>query len=341
MTATLLTSNAFGFADGNGGHSIDLGSSPSVNQVDVLCVNSNTTVTTPTGFTAGPVSVSNQGSYVFRRVAAGGEGSTVTITTNGNHETAVVHSRWGNISAADDATGTSSAVSGTSSPSHTTNTLAATNELAIAFAATHSFPGANPTSPVWAGSYTALTTASSGTNGNAVVGFVGYKLTAGTAAESPSVSWTNTANDRDMLVLTFTTTSGPIVGNLGLVSETDTIQPITRLKLRSETIISETDTVQPMTRLKKVTLGLITETDTVQHLTPVHSHTLGQVVETDALLTLARRKARTLNQVTETSIALGLVLQTVTGTVPTLATITTGTPLTTVRTNEVITVVSA
>lgn len=341
MTATLLTSNTFGFADGNSGHSCNLGSSPSVNQVDVLCVNSNTTVSTPSGFTAAPTSVSNQGSYIFRRKAVGGEGSTVTITTTGNFDTAVVHSRWGNINAADDATGTSSAASGTSSPSHTTNALAETNELAIAFAATHSFPGSNPTSPVWGGSYTALASASSGTNGNAVVGFVGYKLTAGTAAESPSVSWTNTANDRDILVLTFTTTSGPIIGNLGIVSETDTAQPISRLKLRTETIISETDTVQPMTRLKKLTLGLITETDTVQAMTRRHSRTLNQVTESDSLLALARRKSHTLGQVSETSIALGLVLQTVVGHVPVLATITTGTPLTTVKTNEVIRIVSA
>src|SRR6185369_11280251 len=115
MPATLVNSGTYNFNDGNAGHSIDLGSAPTAGQTDVLCVNSNTVVTTPTGFTAEPTRVNSQGSYIYRRKAVGGEGQTVTITTSGNHETAVGWSRWGGLNAADDKASTGvDGVAGTS-----------------------------------------------------------------------------------------------------------------------------------------------------------------------------------------------------------------------------------
>lgn len=213
MAATLVTSNTFGFADGSTGHVCDLGSAPTVGQLDVLHVNSNTTVTTPSGFTLNPSSVGGQGAYVYRRIAAGSEASTVTITTSGNHNTSVIWSRWGNILAADDAAKTAVNVSsGTASPAHATGTLAATGELVLAFSAMHNFATA-PTSPSWSSGYTPLATSSQGTGATAVAGFVGYRLDGGTAAESPSVSWTNAASDRYMLTLTFTASAGAATQN--------------------------------------------------------------------------------------------------------------------------------
>lgn len=215
MSATLIASNTFGFADGSGGHSCNLGSAPNVGELDILCVSSNTVVSTPAGFTAAPTAVNRQGAYIFRRIAAGGEGSTVTVTTSGDHDTQVSWSRWGNIISADDAHDTmADGSSGTSTPAHSTAVLAATGELVIAFAALHDLAIPAPTSPSWSAGYTALSTAMQGTDGTGVIGFVGYKLNAGTAAESPSVSWTNAANDRYMLTLTFTTvTSADVVGS--------------------------------------------------------------------------------------------------------------------------------
>lgn len=205
MTATLINSGTYAFNDGNGGHSIDLGSAPNVDEVDILCVNSNTVVTTPTGFTAAPTRVNSQGSYIYRRKAVGGEGQTVTITTSGNHETAVGWSRWSGIDAADDTA--SSGVDGsggTSTPAHSTGTLTASTELIIAFGALHSL-GALPSSPVWAGGYTALTAVTQGSGSTGVTNYVAYKQPVGTAAESPSVSWTGSVSDRYMLTITFTT----------------------------------------------------------------------------------------------------------------------------------------
>lgn len=214
MTAVLLNSNTFVFADGNAGHVCSLGSAPNVGELDVLCVNSNTVVSTPTGaggtWFAAPTSVGGQGAYIFRRIAVGGESNSVTITTSGNHDTQVGWSRWSSINAADDAKQTSvDSSAGTSSPAHSTNPLAETNELCIAFSANHSAPGTMATTPVWGGGFTGLTAATQGTGATGVAGWVGYTLTAGTAAASPTVSWTNSMTDRYMLTLTFTTFALP------------------------------------------------------------------------------------------------------------------------------------
>ena len=201
MSANLVTSGVFDFADGNAGHVINLGSAPTVGQLDVLCVNSETTVSTPAGCLAAPTNVGGQGAYMFRRIAAGGEGSTVTITTAGNFDTVAQWSRWGNVNAADDAPKAVASSPGTSTPAVTSSVLAETNELVVAFGALHNFAGGTPTAPSWSAGYTPLQSDFR----NGVGGFVAYKLNAGTAAESPSVSWTNTAEDRYIFGLTFTT----------------------------------------------------------------------------------------------------------------------------------------
>lgn len=224
MTATPLGSNTFTFADGNAGHVCDLGSAPTAGVWDVLCVNSNTVVDTPSGFSLAPTSVGGQGAYIFRREAVGGEGSTITITTSGDHNTQVSWSRWGNVNAADDASRTAvDGVSGSSSPAHTTNALAEADELVIAFAALHQTGGTPATSPVWGTGYTGLTAATQGSGGSGVVGFVGYRLDGGPSAESPSVSWTNAASDRYMLVLTFTTVEAAATATLDLTATAATM----------------------------------------------------------------------------------------------------------------------
>jgi hypothetical protein len=261
VTAPLIGSSTFGFADGNGGHVCNLGSAPTVGQLDVLCVNSNTVVSTPSGFTAAPSAVGGQGAYVFRRIAAGGEGSTVTVTTSGNHDTQVGWSRWGNINAVDDAAFTTATGNATSSPAHSTNALAQTNELCLAFAALHNFSGANPSAPSWSTGFTSLLSGSQGTGSTAVVGFVAYKLTAGTAAESPSVSWTSSAFDRYMLTLTFTSTSGGQSAALGTTTETDSAITLGRAKARALGVATAVQTALPLGRAKSRALGIAAEAD--------------------------------------------------------------------------------
>jgi hypothetical protein len=207
MTASLADSDTFAFNDGNAGHVCDFGSAPAVGQWDILAVNSNTTVSTPAGFTLAETAVTNQGTYFFVREAVGGEGSTVTITTSGNHHTAVGWSRWNAIDDLDTSTHTEvNSSTGNSSPAHNTGALSTTGQLVIAFSANHSIVSANQNTPVWSSGYAVLTSVIQGTSTTGVLNYVGYKHNAGTAAETPSVSWSgDVAFNRYMLVLTFTT----------------------------------------------------------------------------------------------------------------------------------------
>lgn len=209
MAIALLTSSTFPFADGNAGHSCNLGSSPAVGDLDVLCVNSDTTVSTPSGFTSRRSDVTNQGAYIFSRKAAGGEASTVTVTTTGNFNCIVSWSRWSGTNAFDVSAGTQANSSGGSStPAHSSGTLAETNELVVAFGAMHSGIGDQNT-PVWSGSFTGLTAALQGTGSSGCLAYIGYRTDAGTAAVSPSVSWSGSqASDRYMLTAAFTAAAG-------------------------------------------------------------------------------------------------------------------------------------
>ena len=210
MAASVVASNTYVFADGDPSHTIDLGSSPTVGDVDVLCVNSNTTVGTPTGFTAAVSRVANQGAYVFYRIAAGGEGSTVAIATAGDFNTFAGWVRLRNTLAADDAKG--SGVTGSAantSPAHSTNALSASGEAVIAFSANHSIGAADQSAPSWSAGYTGLLAAIQGSGGTGVTGVVGYRLD-GSGTESPTVTWSgDPASNRDMLTLTFTAAASP------------------------------------------------------------------------------------------------------------------------------------
>lgn len=209
MPAILLDSDPFAFNDGSVGHVINLGSAPAVGDLDVLCVNSNTVVATPSGFTANPTSVGSQGSYIFHRFAVGGEGATVTITTTGNHNTTVMWSRWDECIAFDqgDATPVDGTL-GSSTPAHNTGPLSDSGELLIAFGALHAIGVADQNTPVWSAGYTPLGTAGpQGTGSTGVMSFTGYRTNAGPAAETPQVSWSGAqVDDRYMLTAAFTAT---------------------------------------------------------------------------------------------------------------------------------------
>ncbi len=206
---TPLDSDTFLYSDGGSGHVCDLDSAPEVGQWDVLCVNSNATVSTPSGFTLAESAVTNQGAYVFVREAVGGEGSTVTVTNaSGSQNVHVAWSRWpASLTALDTSTNTqANGSSGNNTPTHSTGTLAATGELVIAFGALHSIGLAGQTSPAWSSGYTPVTSsAAQGAGATGVRGYVAYKENAGTAAEAPQVSWSGDgAQNRYMLAVSFT-----------------------------------------------------------------------------------------------------------------------------------------
>ena len=209
MAPAVSASQAYAFADGSGGHACAFSAgAPSVNDFDVLFVNSDTTVATPSGFTAGPTAVTDQGAYVFRRKAVGGESDTVTVTTGGNFNAHVIWARIAGANAAD-VTGSAqvNGVAGTATPAFTSSALSETGEIAFAFAALHSFPASVPDTLTWAGSYTGITSGTQGTGSSGVAASVGYKVPAGTAAESPSCTWNNSANDRYVLFISLTSSA--------------------------------------------------------------------------------------------------------------------------------------
>jgi len=325
MPATLIGSNTYAFADGNAGHVIDLGSAPSVGQTDVLCVNSDTVVTTPSGFSLDVSRVNSQGAYVYTRKAVGGETQNVTITTSGDHNTAVSWLRWGSLNAKDNTANSGvDGVAGTSSPSHTTGTLTASTELILAFAALHSL-GAVPSSPVWANSYTGQTATTQGTGSTGVANYVGYKQPVGTAAESPSVSWTGNVSDRYMLTITFTITGGlsfdattatetDTAGTfgrrhtraLGIATEVDTAQTFGRRHTRSVGVAAETDTSQTLGRIKTRSLGIASQTDIAQTLGRVKTRAVGIAGESDTAPALSRIKTRSVGIASQADTAVAL-----------------------------------
>lgn len=213
MGAVLVgTPQEFEFNDGGAGHVIDLGSAPAVGERDVLCVNSNTTVSTPSGFSLDEPAVNNQGAYIFSRVAAGGEGQTVTITTSGNHSTQVGWSRWQNTTTLDGppTSNTQATGAGNSTPAHNTGSLAAAGSLVIALGALHSIGAlADQNTPVWSAGYTPMTDGVHGSGATGVRGYTAYNANAGTAAETPQVSWSGSGcQNRYMLTAVYGATAG-------------------------------------------------------------------------------------------------------------------------------------
>lgn len=213
MPASLVTTTLHAFADGNSpGHACALGSAPNVGEYDFLCVNSDTVVSTPTGFTASTSRVNAMGSYLFYRKATGGESSSVTVITSGNFNCQVSHSRWSGLDTVD--TQASATVIGSASNTSmavTSPTLAGTGEFVLAFAACGAIgTTANQSAPVWSSGYTAVTGPNpQGTGTSGMTGFVAYKTPAGTAAESPSVSWSGDAClNRDTHLIAVTVAAG-------------------------------------------------------------------------------------------------------------------------------------
>jgi hypothetical protein len=196
MTWTIVDHVEVGFADGNAGHVVSLpgGVAAVAGDIDAIIIGSDTTVSTPSGFTL-PTNgsfVNNQGGYAVYRVCTGGETASVTITTSGNFDTSVgwVRIRGGAASPFDLAA--NGHVDGNGqlfSPTLATGTLAQTGEFVFAGSVMTDAVGAVPASPSWTGA-TALGAASSGTGANMSAGFWGYNNNLGTATSNLSVSWT-------------------------------------------------------------------------------------------------------------------------------------------------------
>ncbi|MCW2920012.1 MAG: hypothetical protein JWN52_8080 [Actinomycetia bacterium] len=309
MPISPVASNAVGFADGNAGHVYTLPSgAPTVGDLDIIAANSNTVINSVSGFTkiTAASALNNQDAQTWYRLAVGGEGATATITTAGDHDAALHWSRWRGVAALDVATkATVDASAGSTTPTVSTGTLAATGELVLAVGAVHGAVTTAPNWTAWSGA-TPLTAVTQGSGASTSTSYVAYKLGAGTAAEASSVSWTTPAPDRYILVTTWTASAGQSV-TLGQAVETDTAQAISRAKRRTLGQASEADTSAAISRAKARTMGQTAETDSALQIGRLKSRALGQPSETDTARAITRTKARTLGRATETDTAMPLV----------------------------------
>jgi len=99
---------------------------------------------------------------------------------------------------------------------------------------------------------------------------------------------------------------GPITVTLGVLSETDTIQPTSRAHARAVGVLAETDTIQPVARRHLRTLGLLSEADTIQVMGRRKLRAISVLQETDTIQAVGRRHARTLGTLTTTEVELPL-----------------------------------
>lgn len=261
MTASVSSSQTYTFADGNGGHVCTFSAgAPAAGDWDVLFANSDTVISTPSGFTKQLNFLNNQDGSTFIRQAAGGETDSVTITTSGNFNCGVTWVRVIDADVLDVAVEAHAESNDTTTPAVNTGTLASAADLVLFGALLHAVPGAgsDPASPVPSSGYSILQSLNIGTNGQSVHQFVGVKVPAGTAAETPSVSWTNQVRDRYMQVIAFTSAAPDTVNPDGISV------PIT---LGAPTV-SEPFTVTPTGITVPVTLGAPTITDGSMTVTP-------------------------------------------------------------------------
>ncbi len=178
---------------------------PAAGQLDIvtIAVVGSAPAGPPSGWSAGssrldtgfPLSVNT-----YYRFALGTEGSAVTLPNTAGGQ--VCWSRWAGAAARDTGGqagyGTSNATQAVSTPA-----LAHSGELSVAHVWAIDFGGSGVmTSPVWSAGYTGelVSVLNAGTHG----GLVAYNPSAGTAAETPSVTWTGVMNDSVITVDTFT-----------------------------------------------------------------------------------------------------------------------------------------
>lgn len=205
MAIAVVDSDATGFGITAAGFVYNFpGGAAGATDWDVIGVNSDALVNTPSGWTLLRPEVASQGAYLFGRKGAGG--TSVTLSTPSGAGPFNANLAWTRLSGAnlvDVTTGAQAAGNANTTPVVNTGVLAQTNEAVVVYAAIHNFVTA-PTAPVWSSGYTGLENSSQGTGGSGCAGLLGYKLGAGTAAETPSVTWSNSAGDRYILVATFT-----------------------------------------------------------------------------------------------------------------------------------------
>lgn len=201
----LVGVRTFGFTAS--GTVIDFGSPPAPGQWDVVMANANTVITSMGGLAAVVGFTGGQDAQVFARHAAGGEGSTLTVTLAVDAQPcAVVWTRWSSRFAAIASLGQVHTDGVPGNGSLTLNTPGQpAGSTVVGYVALHGVLTANQTAPVWGGGLSAVpgSPAASGAGASGCVGMVGYLSGAGAASLPVAVtSWTgDNASDRYTLAV--------------------------------------------------------------------------------------------------------------------------------------------
>ena len=93
--------------------------------------------------------------------------------------------------------------------------------------------------------------------------------------------------------------SSAIVANLGILTETSSIQGIGRSRIFAIGQLQETDSVQAVGKAHARGLGTLTETNVTQGLNRRKIRTLGQLSEADSMLSLGRTRSKILGLLSE------------------------------------------
>lgn len=181
--------------------SVTLDAAPTEGNIVCVIVNSDATITGPTGYTSRGSNVGNQAVYVWDKTADASESATITVTPSASDTVVMIAIEVGGTSGFDTISTVASTQGSGSQTSRTISsltTVAGAGDLVIAAALLHSF-SSGPTSPNWDNSFTALATAgptTNGTSGKECAAFFSTRsVAASTAVGTTTCSWTNILSD--------------------------------------------------------------------------------------------------------------------------------------------------
>jgi hypothetical protein len=241
-------------------------------------------------------------SYWYTAVAAGpSETYTWAPFNDGNHMNITYVAVRGCSTTLEDHNG---ATHGTANTNHTSDSVTAvdtTRMLLLMVGVT-----SQPTNDISATGFTQLIDTQDVNGTTNVEIYAGHKTAAAGAQTASFTLNTEAEKACSMLFVLAPAAGGPIVGNLGILSETDTIQPMGRRHARAIGQLAETDTVQPMGRRHARAIGQLADTSSIQPMGRRHARALGILAETDVIQFLNRLKRRTLGQLTEADSMLSL-----------------------------------
>jgi hypothetical protein len=196
---------------------------PTVGNLIVAWANANITVTTPTGFTAGPGVLDGNDTHIFYKVAAGTETTITFPFTSADLGTVgcLEYSGIGTLGATPPRNTASAVASGgTSSPSVSVTGTGTVGDLFIVAACNHAASAASMGTPTWTGGVTNVqTVVTGGTTPNDCGTAIGEFQNTSAAALTTVASWTGSYLDRQALVIAFLLSSGgPAAGAIPMLS---------------------------------------------------------------------------------------------------------------------------